>query len=133
MDGSPAQPRSVQAIDKDFRQAVRDYHRVRWWLIGCLLSLLILAVALLAFLLYSAESRLQASCSFYADLAPIPVTVSPQTHIPSELGVKIIADSRAAWEQEGCPGVLPPANPSLDYWSHYFHLPQPTAFEEFWP
>ena len=63
------------------------------------------------------------SCRFFADLAGVPIAVSPATGKPAELGVQIVSDSRIAWRGLGCPGVLPPPSPSFAQWARYYRLP----------
>ena len=67
-------------------------------------------------------ARAHAQCAFDADLAPLPVTV-PKTGSPSLVTVKVISDARTAWRRAGCPGRLPPPDPSLVKWARYYHLP----------
>ena len=64
------------------------------------------------------------SCRFFADLAGVPISVSPATgKPPARLGVQIVSDSRIAWRGLGCPGVLPPPSPSFMLWAQYYRLP----------
>ena len=62
--------------------------------------------------LAQALARQHASCAFYHDLAPVPITPGP-TGKASKLGVQIVSDSRAAYVGQGCPGPLPPPDPSF--------------------
>lgn len=62
------------------------------------------------------------SCTFAADLGSVPLTVNPKTGEASELGVKIVADSRTEWRGLGCPGQLAPPAPSFVKWARYYHL-----------
>lgn len=61
------------------------------------------------------------SCAFNADLGSAPIVIQPGGKA-SELGVSIVADSRAQWRQLGCPGRLPPPQPSFTRWARYYHL-----------
>lgn len=61
------------------------------------------------------------SCAFAADVGSAPVAAGPGGKA-SELGVSIVADSRAQWRQLGCPGHLPPPQPSFAKWARYYHL-----------
>ena len=61
------------------------------------------------------------SCAFNADLGGAPIVTGPGGKA-SELGVSIVADSRAQWRQLGCPGHLPPPQPSFTRWARYYHL-----------
>lgn len=63
-----------------------------------------------------------ASCGFAADLASAPVVAGP-TGKASQLGVKIVSDSRVQWHGLGCPGVLAPPAPSFVKWAKVYHLP----------
>ena len=67
-------------------------------------------------------ARAHAQCAFDADLAPLPVT-APKTGDPSVLGVKLISDARIAWRRAGCPGRLPPPDPSFVKWARHYRLP----------
>lgn len=60
-----------------------------------------------------------AACAFARDLGSAPLPASPR---PSKLGVSIIADSRAWWHANNCPGDLP-ASPGLAHWEAVYHLP----------
>lgn len=68
------------------------------------------------------KRQLIADCSFYRDLAGLPLANLPNGH-PSELGVKIVSDSRGAWIGRGCPGKLPPPDPSYVRGAAFYHLP----------
>lgn len=63
----------------------------------------------------------QAQCQFDKDLGSVPLVVTPPAKKVSELGVKIVADSRFAYFGLHCPGSLPP-DPSLVKWEKYYHL-----------
>lgn len=69
------------------------------------------------------RAAVKAECHFNYDLAGVPIAVNPSTGKASVLGVKIVADSRAAWRGLGCPGTLPPPSPSFMKWALYYHLP----------
>lgn len=71
--------------------------------------------------LLAALERARASCAFYRDLAPVPVTTGPNGKA-SRLGVQIISDSRAAFVGQTCPGQLPPPSPSLIRWARYYGI-----------
>ena len=62
-----------------------------------------------------------ASCAFADDVGSAPVAVAPGGKA-SELGVSIVADSRAQWRRLGCPGHLAPPQPSFVRWARYYHL-----------
>ena len=72
----------------------------------------------------SEVSRLRAAvlseCAFAADLGSVPVPAVPK---PSKLGISLIADSRQQWRKLGCPGHLPPPQPSFAHWARYYRLP----------
>lgn len=63
------------------------------------------------------------SCKFFADLAGVPVTVSPATGKASLLGVQIVSDSRLAWRGLRCPGILRAPSASFERWAKYYRLP----------
>jgi hypothetical protein len=94
--------------------------------IGLLILVLIMGGAnLLATYLqvHTVRAAVQAECHFNYDLGGVPITVNPATRKASVLGVKIVADSRAAWRGLGCPGLLPSPSPSFAHWARYYHLP----------
>jgi hypothetical protein len=68
------------------------------------------------------RQQIHADCGFYKDLAGLPLTNTASGH-PSELGVKIISDSRGAWRGHGCPGKLPRPDPSFVTGAKFYHLP----------
>jgi hypothetical protein len=72
--------------------------------------------------------QITGDCGFYGDLAGLPLATAPNGH-PSELGVKIISDSRVAWVGHGCRGKLPPPNPTFVAGAAYYHLPVVRAGE----
>jgi len=67
------------------------------------------------------RSAVLASCAFAADVGSAPIVVAPGGKAP-ELGVSIVADSRAQWRRLGCPGRLAPPQPSFAKWARYYHL-----------
>jgi hypothetical protein len=68
------------------------------------------------------RKQLIADCGFYRDLAGLPLASTANGH-PSELLVKIISDSRGAWNGRGCPGELPPPDPSFVAGAKLYGLP----------
>lgn len=66
--------------------------------------------------------QLQADCGWYRDVSQLPVA-TPAMGNPSIVVPKLISDSRAAWHGHGCPGQVPPANPSYVKWARFYHLP----------
>lgn len=90
--------------------------------------LFVLVVALTAANLWFTASEVDrvrgavlASCAFAADVGSAPVAVAPGGKA-SELGVAIVADSRAQWRRLGCPGHLAPPQPSFIRWARYYGL-----------
>lgn len=69
-----------------------------------------------------ALKRERASCGFYRDLAPVPITVGPDGKA-SRLGVQIVSDSRAAYVGQTCPGPLPAPSPSFIRWARFYGIP----------
>lgn len=69
------------------------------------------------------NTALHAQCRFDSDIGGAPITVNPATGKPSKLGVQIVTDARTAYEGLHCPGILPPAAPSLLKWARYYRLP----------
>jgi hypothetical protein len=87
---------------------------------------LILAAASLLFTsreVGSLRKAVLAQCKFDRDVGSVPVSVNPATHAASKLGVSLIADARQGWHGLGCPGVLPPPQPSFVRWARHYHLP----------
>lgn len=68
------------------------------------------------------RKQIKADCGFDRDLAGLPLADTRTGH-PSELGVKIISDSRGAWAGHGCPGKLPPPDPSFVAGAKFYKLP----------
>jgi hypothetical protein len=68
------------------------------------------------------RKQITADCGFDRDLSGLPLTNLPNGH-PSELGVKIISDSRGAWAGHGCPGHLPPPDPTYVRGAKFYSLP----------
>lgn len=118
----PATPTTVDAIDEAVRSSLRDYQRTRWAAAAAVVAVLCAAVVVLGVLYIGQGARLRASCEFWRTLAPLPVTIAQQTGKPSRLGVSIIAESREAYEGQGC-GKPPPADPAFARWARYYHLP----------
>ena len=71
----------------------------------------------------AADARARAQCGFDADIAGVPVTVSPATAKASLLSVKLVSDARVAWRQAGCTGLLAAPSPSFRQWAAYYRLP----------
>lgn len=69
------------------------------------------------------EREVKSSCRFDGDLAGVPITLNPATRRASELGVKIVSDSRVAWRLAGCPGRLASPAPSFLRWARFYRLP----------
>lgn len=68
------------------------------------------------------QQQLRADCSFYADLAGLPL-VNAANGKPSVLSVKVISDSRGAWHGHSCPGKLAAPSPSFVAGAALYHLP----------
>jgi hypothetical protein len=95
--------------------------RVLAWALAALFTVLVAAAAVNLDLTLTRNGT--AACSFYRDLAGLPVTILATTGRPSELGMSIIANSRAAYRDLGCQGPLPPPSPSFTHWASYYRLP----------
>ena len=65
------------------------------------------------------RAQVLASCSFAGDLGSAPLPATPR---PSRLGVAIVADARAWWHRNHCPGTLP-VPPGLAKWAAVYNLP----------
>lgn len=114
--------RSAEA-DQEWERLIRHYHRLRWYGISVLVVVLAAALAVFGFMVIRDETRLASSCNFYKDVATAPFT-PPQGH-PSQLGVRIVADSRGAFLGQGCSGNLPAPSGSLIHWGNVYHVPVP--------
>lgn len=79
---------------------------------------------LVAIIATNAKLRQQilADCGFDRDLAGLPLANMPNGK-PSLIGVKIISDSRGAWAGHGCPGTLPPPDPTFVAGAKLYRLP----------
>lgn len=94
----PAQEAQLQDVIGRVRRAVIFLVSAQ----SVLLALALAAVGVLGWKVLVDESRLAASCAFYADLGQAPVNA-----LSSTLAVQIIADSRASFHGQNCPGMLP--------------------------
>jgi hypothetical protein len=115
-------PQGVQEIDQGLANQLQGFHQLRWAGVWTLVVVVLLGLAALGFVVFHQSQQLVGSCQFYQDLSGAPVAVNPATHKASELSVKIVADSRAAFVQEGCRGGLPAAASSLIYWAGRYHV-----------
>jgi hypothetical protein len=115
-------PRGVQEIDQGLASQLRGFHQLRWAAIWTLAVLALMGLAALGFVVFHQSQQLVGSCQFYQDLSGAPIAVNGITHKASQLSVKIVADSRAAFVQEGCMGGLPPASGTLVRWAHYYRI-----------
>jgi hypothetical protein len=110
-------------LDAQLKALLRRNRRVQRAAEALIALVLVGAVTYLLVALAQDSARIAASCHFWSDLGPAPVTVSPATGKPSLLGVRIISDSRVAWHGQDCGGVLPPPDPSFVRWAKYYRLP----------
>lgn len=74
------------------------------------------------------QKAITAACDFWYPLTSLPVTIVAGQTKPTELSVKIIAGSRESYAGQCLDGgvhrpPLPPPDPSLVKWAHYYHLP----------
>lgn len=127
-------------VEASISDALKKAHRIRWVGVAVVGIVLVTTIALLVSLLVTSErrlnsiemsvqlaqSRLISSCRFYADLAPLPITVNPATHTASELAVRLVIDARRAFIGQGCPGELLAPSISLIRWANYYHLQVPS-------
>lgn len=117
------QTQARERIDQELEAAVRHVHRARWFTIGGVATVVVMALVVLTVLLVGALHRIEASCDVWADIGSAPLTITPQNPKPSQLTIKIIDDSREAFQVQVCPGVLPEPDPQLAHWERYYHLP----------
>lgn len=68
------------------------------------------------------EQQVRADCGWYEHISGLPITFPPGAVRPTRLGVQLIVDSRIAWTGHGCPGKIPPPDPSLLKWAAYYHI-----------
>lgn len=118
----------VPVSDLDAR-VVKDLHRTRWWLLVVVATILVAAVAVLAIVvvhLISANNQqrheIQASCRFFRDLAPLPVSDAPGSRYPSKVSVTLVHDARLSFTGEQCAGSLPPPSPTYLRGARHFGL-----------
>ena len=119
--------------------ARRAAHRLAWSLIVLFIVVIAIGAANLLFtnsqvgkvqklarnqaaIIARQQQQIQADCGFYRDLASLPLANLPNGH-PSELGVKIVSDSRGSWVKRGCRGKLPSPDPSFVAGAKFYHLP----------
>ena len=109
----------VPVGDLDAR-VLKDIHRLRWWsllVVACLLLggtvTLTIVVAHLNALLTRERSEIVASCHFYRDLSPLPVSDAPGSKYPSKVSVTLVHDARMTFLGQACAGGLPPPDPSF--------------------
>ena len=69
------------------------------------------------------KKQIQADCGWYRDVSGLPVAPPPMGGRPSIVLPRLISDSRAAWHGHGCPGQIPPADPSFVKWAAFYRLP----------
>jgi hypothetical protein len=115
-------PREVADIDERLAGQLHNFHQLRWAGIWTLVVIVLLGLAALGFVVFHQSQQLVGSCQFYQDLSGAPIAVNGVTHKATQLSVKIVADSRAAFVQEGCKGGLAPASESLIRWARYYHV-----------
>lgn len=88
---------------------------------------LILAIATAALLIgaraiNNEHSQLLLHCNFDRDISGVAVVASPNGKA-SELGVKLVSDSRGEFLGLGCPGDLHNASKSFRHWAAFYDLP----------
>lgn len=115
-------PEDSAVLDRQLAELVRRSRRVLWATISVAGVLLVGAIIYLAVSLVQADSRIAASCRFWADIGAAPIA-APARQDASRLGVSVIADARQAWHGSGCAGVLPPPQPSFVRWAKFYRLP----------
>jgi len=117
-------PRPVTEIDDELARVIRRYHRLRWWGVIALALVVVLALSAGGMALVHKSRQLSASCALSRDLSSLPVTPSPPVRRPSKLGITIVVDSRIAYLGE-CGRDIPPPDPSLVRWAHYYRMAVP--------
>jgi hypothetical protein len=117
-------PRPVTEIDTELAHTITRFNRLRSWAIFALAVVVIISIGVGWFVLGQQGTRLVASCSLYHDLGGLAVKPIPPVTRPSEAIVTIVVDARKAYVGE-CPGPIPPPDPSLVFWAHYYGLTVP--------
>lgn len=115
-------PRHTDEVDEKLKKNLRLAQRTRWVLVIAVFTLLAGAVVAQTILLLGQQQELNASCQVWRTLAPLPVSVNPQTGQPTRLSVSIIASARQAYAGQHC-GNLPSADPTVVKWARVFHIP----------
>lgn len=113
--------------------ARRAAHRLVW---ACVVLFIFTILCLLASLLFTNSqvrqvqrnsstlaAQIRADCSWYRDLASLPVAAPGAGGKPSIVLPRLISDSRTAWHEKGCTGKLPAPDPSFVRWAVFYHLP----------
>lgn len=128
-------PKSVSALDDEFTPA-RNYHRARWYTMGCVVVAIIGVLAFLVVLstgqqntirsqqqtIADQQREIASSCSFWRTLGVFPVTNVPGTSKPSPVTITLLAESRNTFLGEKC-GTLPPPSAALLHWTAVYHVP----------
>jgi hypothetical protein len=118
------EPRPTADIDEELAHAIKGVHRLRWAGTLALAVVVIVALAAGSLVLFRQQGQLKASCSLYRDLSVLPVKPIPPVKRPSKLGITIVVDSRIAYIGE-CSHDIPPPDPSLRFWAHFYRLTVP--------
>lgn len=124
------QPEPVSRVDERLRSLPKEYHSARWYVVGTVIGVLLIAVGLLAagYMQQRAANTTQhkeitASCDFWKTLGELPVMNAPGANAPTKTGVALLAESRNVFIGADCEGMLAPPSEMLIRWVHIYHLP----------
>ena len=128
-------PRGDYTPDADLLILMGRWRRVGWLFVSVIVALVLAALVAGGFViaanrslveqqqtqLSAAQRRIGASCSWWHDVGSGDF-LGPFPDRAERALVVIVADSRAAFVGQGCPGQLPPVSPKLVRWADFFNL-----------
>lgn len=113
-------PRPVKELDAALAVELRRAKLQTWGATAAVGAVLVAAIVLFSVLIRDAQIRQRSSCAFFGDVAAAEIVSS--TSKPSELGVSIVVDSRAAYLHDACGGPrLAPPSQALRRWAAFYH------------
>jgi hypothetical protein len=120
-----ARPPSTESLDADLAGTLKRFHRLRWILVSVTGGLLVVALVVFGILLYRQERAIQATCSFYGDIARVDIKPVPPLRRPSKLTVTLVSHTRTAYEGLHCSPALPPPSAELEHWAAVYRIEIP--------
>ena len=115
-------PQSVKSLDDDLAGTLKRFHRLRWILVSVTGALVVVALVVGGILLYRQERAIQATCSFYGDIAGVDIKPVPPLRRPSRLTITLVSHTRAAYNGLHCTPALPPPSAELEHWAAVYHI-----------